>query len=74
MLLLSTKRKLLLLQMFAMSKFSFATIALETLPVCRTVDTKILQIPCVLHLAAIFTIFYNKPSVPVVFNKLIIPA
>ena len=74
MLLLSIKWNLLLLQMLEISKFNFAIKSLETSCVVRTLETNILLMPCILHLAAIFKIFCNKTSVPdVLFNKSFIP-
>ena len=74
MLLLSIELKLLLLQMLAISKFNFETTSLESLCICRTLETKLWLIPCVLHLAAMFRVFCIKPSVSVVlFNKSFIP-
>ena len=74
MLLFSIKWSLFLLQILEISKFNCPIRSLKTLWVFRTLETNILLIPCILHLALIFKIFCNKTSIPaVLFNKSFIP-
>ena len=73
MLLFSIKWNLFLLQMLEISEFNCAIRSLETLWVFRTLETNILLIPCILHLALIFKIFCNKTSIPAVLFKSFLP-
>ena len=63
-----------MLQVLEISKFNFAIKPLETLCAFRTLETNILLITCILHLAAIIKIFCNKTSIPaLLYNKSFIP-